>query len=161
MAKTTGEMIEEFKSFTSYVRELDSLSEQVWNMPIAEGKWTLKDVIAHMMLWDQYFYEEAIYKIKHDEPLTVKHLNFDEFNANAMEYSKTRSKKIIVEQFIEKRMNIIHDITGLNEDEYTREYKDGDKKKFSIKKYVRAFISHDKHHKKQIEVFKKTLHIAK
>ncbi|MFS0871981.1 DinB family protein [Paenibacillus xylanilyticus] len=155
MAKTTDEMIEEFKSFTSYVMELDTLSEQVWNTPIAEGKWTLKDVIAHIMLWDQYFYEEAIYKIKHDEPLTVRHLNFNEFNANAMEYSKTKSKKAIVEELVEKRMNIIHAITGLQEEEYTREYKDGDKKKFSIKKYVRAFISHDKHHKKQIESFKK------
>ncbi|MEO2206549.1 DinB family protein [Paenibacillus pabuli] len=155
MAKTTDEMIEEFKSFTSYVIELDNLSEQVWNTPIAEGKWTLKDVITHMMLWDQYFYNEAIYKIKQDEPLTVRHLNFDEFNANAIEYSKTTSKKAILEEFVEKRMNIIHAITGLREEEYTREYKDGDKKKFSIKKYVRAFISHDKHHKKQIDSFKK------
>ncbi|MFD0589509.1 hypothetical protein ACFQZE_16090 [Paenibacillus sp. GCM10027627] len=39
-----------------------------------------KDIICHMMKWDNYFYEEAIAKITQGEPLTVKHLNFDEFN---------------------------------------------------------------------------------
>lgn len=157
MAKTTTEMVEEFKSFISYVLSLDDLTEEYWNSPIAEGKWTLKDVITHIMLWDKFFYEEGIEKIKENQPLTVRHVNFNEFNAKAIEYSKLHPKKTILEQFVEYRMKIINDISGLDEMEYTREYTDGDKKKFSIRKYLRGFIPHDKHHKKQIERFIKSI----
>ncbi|MGZ9583705.1 DinB family protein [Paenibacillus marinisediminis] len=150
MAKTNAEMIEEFKSFIPFVIALDDLDESLWNSPLSEGKWTLKDVICHIMLWDKYFYEEAIAKIKRGEPLTVRHLNFNEFNANAVEYAMTQSKKSILDQFVEYRSKIINDISELSEEEYIKEYVDGDKKKFSIRKYLRGFIPHDKHHKKQI-----------
>lgn len=36
-------------------------------------------------------------------------------------------------------------------DVITKEYKDGDGNKFTIHGYLRGFIPHDKHHKKQIE----------
>lgn len=156
MAKTTAVMIEEFKAFIPFVVSLKDFDESHWHTPIAEGKWTVRDVISNIMLWDKYFYEEAIAKIKGKEPLTVRHLNFDEFNANAMEYAKTQSRKAIIDQFVEHRTKIIDAISGLEEEEYWAIYLDGDNKKFSIRKYVRDFISHDKHHKKQIEKFIKS-----
>ncbi|WP_195576164.1 DinB family protein [Paenibacillus sp. 1001270B_150601_E10] len=157
MAKTIEEINAEFKSYIAFVLKLDELSEEHWNSPIAEGKWTLKEVITHIMLWDKYFYEEAIEKIKQNKPLTVKHLNFNEFNANAIEYSKKHTKKSIVDQFVEYRMKITNDISEMNEDECTRDFIDGDKKKFSVRKFLRGFIPHDKHHKKQIEKFLKSI----
>lgn len=58
MAKTSLEMVEEFKTFIDFVQELKTIDEEHWNSPISEGKWSLKDVISHIMLWDKYFYEE-------------------------------------------------------------------------------------------------------
>ncbi|OPA73794.1 hypothetical protein BVG16_27325 [Paenibacillus selenitireducens] len=147
----TIEMIEEFKSFIPYVMTLNDLDEAHWNSSLEEGKWSLKDVISHIMLWDKYFYEEAIEKIKQKKPLTVRHLNFDEFNANAREYAKTQTKEGIVQQFVDYRTKIIHDISGLSEEEYVQEYLDGDQNKFSIREYLIGFVPHDEHHKKQIE----------
>ena len=83
MAKTTSEMVEEFRAFIDYVNEIKVIDEEIWNHPIAEGKWSIKDIMSHIMLWDKYFYEEGVEKIKLGQPLTVKHLDFDEFNANA------------------------------------------------------------------------------
>lgn len=51
----------------------------------------------------------------------------------------------------------MHDKEELSEEEYERAYIDGDKKKFSIRSYLRSFLTHDKHHKKQIEKFIKSL----
>ncbi|PIH60100.1 hypothetical protein CS562_09300 [Paenibacillus sp. LK1] len=153
MAKTSLEMVEEFKTFIDFVRELKTIDEEHWNSPISEGKWSLKDVISHIMLWDKYFYEEGIEKIKLGQFVTVRHLNFDEFNVNAREYAKTQTRDSIVNQFFEYRNKIIDDITGLPEEDYIKEYKDGDRKKFSIRGYLRGFIPHDKHHKKQIEKY--------
>lgn len=151
-------MVEEFKSFIKFVEELKAIDEEHWNKPLSEGKWTLKDVICHIMLWDKYFYEEAIEKIKLGEPVTVRHLNFDEFNANAREYAKTQTRDSIIDQFIEYRDKIITDISGLPEEDYIKEYKDGDRKKFTIRGYLQGFIPHDKGHGKQIEKFINTIH---
>lgn len=107
------------------------------------------------MLWDKYFYEGAIKKIILREPITTKHLDFNEFNANAVEYAKLLSEQTLIEQFVRYRTKIIDAAAGLTEDEFNQEYKDGDRKKFSVRKYLRSFIPHDKHHKKQIEQFLK------
>jgi uncharacterized damage-inducible protein DinB len=153
MPKLSKDMVEEFKSFIQYVEGLRLIKEENLNQPISDGKWTLKDIISHIMLWDKYFYEEAIHKVKLEESVTARHLDFNEFNAKAIEYAKTKSVDDIIQTCIEYRSKIIEDISGLPEEEYLREYKDGDKKKFSIRGYLRAFISHDKHHKKQIVKF--------
>lgn len=156
MAKSSREMVEEFKSFITFVEELRSLEEEYWDKSISEGKWSVKDIISHIMLWDKYFYDEGIEKIKLGESVTVKHLNFDEFNLKAREYAKTQTRDAIIEQFLAHRNKIIENISGLTEDEYLKEYKDGDNKKFSIRGYLRGFIPHDKHHKKQIEKYIKS-----
>lgn len=161
MAKTSNEMVQEFKAFIDYVEEIKVVDEEVWDQPIAEGKWSIKDIMSHIMLWDKYFYEEAIEKINLRQPLTVKHLNFDEFNANAVEYAKTQTRDAIIDQLIVYRMKIINSVSGLSEDEYLQGYKDGDNKKFTIRGYLRSFISHDKHHKKQIVSYLKSLKLLK
>ncbi|CAM3718689.1 DinB family protein [Marinicrinis lubricantis] len=150
MAKTKQEMLEQFQALIPYVQSLP-YDEMIWNLPIAEGKWNLKEMVCHLMKWDQYFYEEAIHKITLNEPLTAKHLHFDEFNANASAYAKTQTVKDIVQQWIEWRNKLIDDISALDEEQFTKAYQDGEGKKFSVKSYLRSFISHDKHHKKQIE----------
>lgn len=160
MPKTTMEMIHEYKSFIEYVEGLRAVDEAYWNQPLSEGKWTLKDVISHIMLWDKYFYEEGIRKVKLEEPVTVRHLNFDEFNSNAREYAKTQTRDSIIDQCIDWRGRIIQDISGLTEEEYAKPYIDGDKKKFSIRGFLRGFVPHDKHHKKQMEKFLKTIQAA-
>src|SRR5690606_14701573 len=130
---------------------LKEIEEEHWNKPLSEGKWSMKDVICHIMLWDKYFYEGAIEKIKLGEPVLVKHLNFDEFNANAREYAKTQTRDSIISQFILYREKIIADISNLSEEDYIKDYKNGDKKKFTIRGYLRGFIPHDKGHAKQIK----------
>lgn len=153
MAKTYEELIKEFEGFIPFVKSLQEHNERHWNVPIAEGKWTVKDIISHIMLWDKYFYEEAIHKIKLQQPLTLRQLNFSEFNANAIEYAKSQTMESIVEQCVLYRSKLIQDISGLSEEEYEREYKDADNRPFSVHSYLHDFIYHDNHHRNQIEQF--------
>ncbi|WP_248929824.1 DinB family protein [Paenibacillus hamazuiensis] len=153
MPQTSLEMVEEFKAFIHYAEELNELEEELWNRPIAAGKWTVKDILSHIMLWDKYYYEEGIEKIAHDQPLTVKHLDFDRFNAGAREYAETQSRQSIVEQLLHYRMKIIHVLSRLREEDFIKEYADGDGNKFTVRDYLQGFVPHDMHHKKQIDDF--------
>ncbi len=129
MAKTNQEMAAEFKSYIPFIEGLQALDETLWDRPIEEGKWSLKALVAHLLKWDQYFYEEAIAKIRRQEPLTVRHLNFDEFNYNARIYSETQTKEELIAQFIDWRSKIVEAIGGLDDSEFEKEYVDGDRKK--------------------------------
>lgn len=154
--RSNEQMLLEFKALIPFVLSLKEVSEEHWNKPIAAGKWTFKDIICHLMLWDKYFYEGAIKKVVLKESLTIKHLDFNEFNANAIEYAKLISKQTLIEQFVWYRTRIIEAAAGLSEEEYV-EYIDEDRKKFSVRSYIRDFIAHDEHHKKQIEQFVETM----
>lgn len=156
-AKTKEQMIIEFEAYIPFVQSLSEVSEQHFNEPIAPGKWSLKDIICHLMLWDKYFYEGAVKNIVMKEPVTTKHLNFNEFNANAIEYAKLVSKHTLIEQFVQVRAKIIEAASSFTDEEFDQEHKDGDRKKFSVRKYLRSFISHDKHHKKQITQYLKNI----
>lgn len=69
------QLLDEFSTLISFVESLRELDDQIWMMPIAEGKWTPRDIVAHIMLWDQYFLEEAIQKITSQQPVTLQHLD--------------------------------------------------------------------------------------
>ncbi|WP_028589262.1 DinB family protein [Paenibacillus massiliensis] len=157
MARATVDMVEEFARFSTYVERLKALEESYWTIPLEEGKWSLKDVISHMMLWDKYFYEQGIHKITLGEAVTVRSLNFDEFNADAARYAQNKTRADIVDEFCVMRQRIIAEISGLTEEAYTRKYKSGDGKTFAIRGYLQGFIPHDKHHRKQIQRFIKNV----
>lgn len=55
-----SQLLDKFSEWNRFVRQIEKME---WQMPIDEGKWTIHDIVSHIMLWDKYFYEEAIYPI--------------------------------------------------------------------------------------------------
>lgn len=151
--KTNAQLVAEFHSFIPYVQSLETLDVTIWENPIRDGKWSLKELLCHMMRWDQYFYEEAFAKVKEGQPVTAKHLNFSEFNARAIEYAQTVTVQEVIRQFVLYRGLIVAEMTDISDEDFMRTYKDGDGKTFSCRGHLRGFLPHDKHHKKQMEQY--------
>jgi len=63
-------LIKEFSEWNNFLTRIESLN---WNTPLDEGKWSIRDVVSHIYLWDQYFFEGAIKPISTESPLTLKH----------------------------------------------------------------------------------------
>jgi hypothetical protein len=105
------------------------------------------------MLWDKYFYEEAVHKIASGLPVTLKHLNYDEFNGNAIKYAKTITTEELVGKAISYREKIIADIEALSQDAVNQNYTDGDGKVFYVPQYLKDFIWHDQHHMVPLKTF--------
>lgn len=142
-----------FNEWTLFVQSLRDYAETVWESSIKEGKWSMKSLVSHMMMWDKYFYEEAIEKIALQGELTVKHQKYKVFNNNAIEYGKTVTTHDLIDQAIEYRKKIINTINNLTSEEIERQYVDGDGKLFKIEKYIKDFLYHDKHHIKQLKEY--------
>lgn len=149
------QLLDQFSEWISYVKKLEGYGEGVWNQEIAEGKWSLRELVSHMMLWDKYFFETAIEKIFKEERLTLQHQNYDDFNDSAKAYGNRTSIMELSEQSIYIREQIIQYIRNLPEEVYLASYMDtGDP--FHIPQYLKDFIWHDQHHMSQVDDFIKS-----
>lgn len=146
-----AELLASFQDWIHFLGKRQEQSEHVWNEPVAPGKWSLRAVVSHIMLWDKYFYDYAIDKIRKQEPLTLKHTDYDEFNKNAQSYGEQISIEELVRQSISYREQIIAVIQSLSDDLYEKEYVDGDGHPFFVAQYLKDFIWHDQHHIVQLE----------
>ncbi|GAA0836848.1 DinB family protein [Paenibacillus glucanolyticus] len=143
-------LLNEYSEWIDKVGEFAEQGESYWNRPIAEGKWTVRDVVCHIMCWDEYFYNEAIAKVSAGETLTVKHLDYDAFNEDSRLYAKTLSTEALVNQTLAAREKLIQTIEALPEALYAMRYTDGDGHPFEVEQFMRDFIWHDKHHLAQL-----------
>lgn len=147
------QLLDEFSTLISFVESLRELDNQLWGTPIAEGKWTPRDIVAHIMRWDQYFLEAGIRKMASGEPVTVKQLDFNEFNQKAVEYAEQTSKQAIIDQTIYYRNELLRLLESLSDEAFREEHIDGDGNPFSAQSYVMDFIPHDFHHMDQLKAF--------
>lgn len=148
-----NEKIKKYQGFISYVKSLRNLNEEMWTSPIAENKWSVRDIIGHIMIWDKYILEEAIMKINLNQPVTVQDVNIDEFNKNAVEYVKTKDQDEIINQTIHYRKELIETLMLLSDEQFFNNYIDSSGNNFSVNSFLEDFIPHDDHHKRQIEEF--------
>ncbi|MBT2292952.1 DinB family protein [Paenibacillus albidus] len=149
--QSNEQLLLEFYALIPFVQTLETLQTEHWDRPVSAGKWTIKDIICHIMMWDKYFYEEAVVKVASGQPVTARQLDFNEFNASSRLYAQLLTVQEVVEKFYLYRNRIIDTAASLDDEAFSREHKDGDHQKFSIRNYLRDFIPHDKHHRKQIE----------
>jgi hypothetical protein len=151
------QLLEEFNQWVLFVQILQHQNDEIWNLSLEDGKWTIREIVSHIMHWDKYFLEEAIEKIFNNSMLTVKHLNYDEFNSKAMIYGKTTNISEISEKAGFYREQIIKLIITFTDEEYTKTYIDGDGNPFYVTQYLKDFIWHDQHHINQMKNINKEL----
>ncbi|MGG0288954.1 DinB family protein [Peribacillus butanolivorans] len=154
--KNINGMINEFQGFISFVESLRNLNEDMWTSPIAENKWSARDIIGHIMFWDKYILEEAIVKIYTNQSVNVQDFNIDEFNKNAVDYVKTKDQEEIINQTLHYRQELIDTLKLLSEEKFFNNYIDSSGNNFTVNSFLEDFIPHDDHHKRQIEGFLKS-----
>lgn len=147
------ELMNSFEEWISFSSALQELNEDVWGSSIEPGKWSIRDIVSHIMLWDKYYYEEAIEKIVNEKPITLKHLNYDEFNIKAITFGRTVTTDELIEKARYYRKKIIADIRTLSEEAIEQIYTDGDGHIFYIPQYLKDFIWHDQHHMKPLKEY--------
>ncbi|WP_171056229.1 GNAT family N-acetyltransferase [Paenibacillus sinopodophylli] len=146
MASEKEQLLQQFKEWTAFVTDLARYDKRLWNQSVGVGKWSVRQVVAHIKRWDDYFYEEAIARLGASLPLTVKHLDYDKFNEQAKVYGKAATVLELSEQAVQSRERIIQAIEALTDDQYEATYTDADGHPFEVSQYMKDFIWHDWHH---------------
>ncbi|MDQ6421770.1 DinB family protein [Paenibacillus sp. LHD-117] len=154
----SSKTINEFSSFISYIESLRNLPEQYWMLPIAPGKWILKELVCHLWNWDHYSLNVMIPLMEAGAKLP-DFVNIEEHNEAAKELAKSFNNAIdLIDVFVKNREEMVQ-LLIQKYDKTVRFTIGNGKRQYSFDSYVGIFTHHDEHHKTQIEDMKRRLHL--
>ena len=148
-------IIGEFEQYGSWLTELDTLDESGWRTPISEGKWSVGEVIAHIMKWDQHLMS-IIPAVRKGEGMEFP--EFDPFNKEASDYARSGiSKSELLHEAKETREQLVCELNNLPSDVLAKpQTANGEThcpytgSPYSLLYTIKEFTDHDSHHKQQI-----------
>ncbi|MFJ8526716.1 DinB family protein [Bacillus sp. NPDC094106] len=149
MYEKKKEIISHYEESIDWVRSLIHLSEEKWRAQIDKDKWTIAEVIGHLIPWDEFVLNQRIpYLLKGTQ--LPKSPNVDLINHQASIDSKIRTKGEIINRFIVVRKRLIKTINDLTDELWTQDFILG-KDKISFHSYFLGLVEHDLHHYRQIQ----------
>ncbi|MBU9723291.1 MULTISPECIES: DinB family protein [Bacillaceae] len=152
-------IIHSFGEFSTWLSTLEDLDETLWSKPISEGKWSVSEIVAHIMNWDHHLLFEVIPSVREGKGMEFPEC--DPFNKKASDYAKSGvSQAKLLKEVRYKRELLVKELhtvptvmlnkpltvngethcphTGLP---------------YSLIVITHHFIYHDQHHQKQITEF--------
>ncbi|GAA0355428.1 DinB family protein [Bacillus horti] len=144
--------MEEFETFVDYVSNLKVISEEQWITPLGEGKWTLKEMVCHLWNWDQYNLEEMV-PLMEDGAALPPFIDIEKHNQEALrKAAEFKDGEAVLVAFLETRKAFVHALKKKYDSSMKFTIGKG-KRKYSIDGFLKIFVHHDQHHKKQLTPF--------
>jgi len=149
------QLTQEFGQWIEEVKKLETRGEKFWDQPLGEGKWTVREMVSHMVEWDRYSYENGVQKVLLGEETTFKRQDDDLFNAKAAERGKERSAAELTADAIEIRQQLIEAYWKLSDEDFAKTYTQANGEKFQATEQISGFTWHDRHHMAQVNALEK------
>lgn len=148
--------LDQFADFLVWTEKLKETAQDLWLKPISEGKWSLREILTHIMYWDKNSLEMMVPNMSEGANLTF--VDIEQLNQEAAAFARSYdSLHVLIDDLIQIRKQLLH-LLAEKYDEATTFIIDN--QECTYKKFVQIFIHHDEHHKKQIEAFLKREEIA-
>ncbi|BBI30912.1 DinB family protein [Cohnella abietis] len=149
------QLVHEFEQLIAYAEGLKLYSEAELSSPIAPGKWSPKEIMAHIMVWDQYYFEYAITPVAMQQENAIitssDLIDVESFNQKSTQIAKERAGSELFDLVIETREQFIQKLNQISEQSLRHPFVDADGATFVIFDFVVGLIEHDQHHINQIE----------
>ncbi|WP_078543766.1 DinB family protein [Litchfieldia alkalitelluris] len=146
-------ILNEYVKFTEKLSLLMNIEEVDANKSINEGKWSPKEVIAHIYRWDIFLMEKGIPEIIKDYKINFP--SHDQYNAESVVFSKTVDFKTLLKMTAELRIKFVQMLSELNLDKQIRvngfTHDPHTNQEYTLKYLITGFVEHDQHHFKPLE----------
>ena len=142
-------VLNHYQESIDWVNSLRKLSEENWRTPIEVGKWTIAEVIGHLIPWDEFVLNQRIpYLFSTEELPDSPDTEF--VNQQAAKLSREWSKDKTINLFMDRRNSLIRSLSDLPEELWTQEVHIN-RNNLSLVHYFAGLIEHDDHHFNQIQ----------
>lgn len=154
-------IISGFSKYSSWLNTLEDLDETLWSKPMAKGKWSVSEVIAHIINWDNHLLSEVIPSVRNEKGMEFP--DFDTHNKKASDYAKsgiTQSK--LLKEAKDTRELLVKELNELPTEKLSKPLTANGVTHcphtgtpYSLIYITKEFTDHDNHHKGQIIQFLK------
>jgi hypothetical protein len=152
---TKQNVLQELARILNHVEVLDSMDRNIWEQPIAEGKFSRAQIVSHLMYWDLFLIQVAIPDIYRKTEIVFP--DHDDKNELASIYATLVSKEQLIGEFKEVREKLIAFVSSLPTEILEKEIKVNDathdlktKQPYTLEYILEEFVQHDDHHVKQL-----------
>ena len=125
------------------------LSNKEWRTPIAEGKWTIAEVVGHFAPWDEFVRLKRIPYFLSGGPMPNS-LEVEQTNRESAFTSQSRSQEDIIDGFINGRRKLIAALEQMEDEQWERIFL-FNQKELTLSAYFQGLLEHDMHHFRQID----------
>jgi len=139
-----------FESFTQTIVEIERLQEvpeQDLVDPIEEGKWSIREIVAHLNAWDEQCLHNWLPDMKEGAVLEA-FPEVEQFNKEQLQVREELGVKEIITAFTTDRRKLVHQLSTV--DPEVRFTIGEGKREFSAESFAKMFAIHDQHHLEQI-----------
>lgn len=148
-----GQVLAAFQDYEIYLASLTTSvkTDADAHAPIAEGKWSLAEIIMHLAEWDRFIRTQRLPHIKEGQPVE----NFpdvDAFNRTAVEPVGRMSFSEVLAYAQKERALLAEEIEEMDAAQWKTPFKAGGEDT-SAAVYFAGIVQHDVHHRQQVDAF--------
>jgi uncharacterized damage-inducible protein DinB len=151
------QVLSKFSTYISYLQKLETMEDSIFDLPIKEGKWSIKEIICHIYRWDLHFFEQSIPAVLKER--VINYPSYHDYNMDSEIYSKTIEMKALLQDSIKLRKRLLHHLSELDVILYEPIKINGytncprTNTPYTLMNYIIELVEHDDHHVNQIEEF--------
>ncbi|WP_081277113.1 DinB family protein [Bacillus pumilus] len=141
-------VIKHYEHTLEWVQSLTELTEKEWRRAIADGKWSIAEIIAHFVPWDEFILHDRLKEFWNDQPLPQAP-DSHEMNQQSAERAKKEERSETIGRFIAVRTELLQEMKIIEPSRWNEPFFIG-QTKLTLLSYLQGLIEHDIHHMKQI-----------
>jgi hypothetical protein len=146
-------LMSHMRDYTNFLSEIGQIPAEVLSAPMAVGKWSVQEMVAHIMAWDMNFLQTAVLPLEAGEkPRIADEEDFQAFNERAAAVGRQMPKDQLLGKAVDARIQLIEHLGKLSAETFQTKQQgriDTDLAEF----LERNFVSHDKSHLSQMRAY--------
>ncbi|MCP1530895.1 DinB family protein [Bacillus pumilus] len=147
MSKDT--VIKHYEHTLEWVQSLTELTDKEWRRAIADGKWSIAEIIAHFVPWDEFILHDRLKEFWNDRAL-CKAPDVHEMNIQSAERARHEERSETIGRFIAVRTELLQEMKKIEASRWTTPFLIG-QTELTLSSYFQGLIKHDLHHMEQVK----------
>ncbi|MEH7805430.1 MULTISPECIES: DinB family protein [Bacillus] len=142
-------VIKHYEHTLEWVQSLTELTDKEWRRAIADGKWSIAEIIAHFVPWDEFILHDRLKEFWNDRAL-CKAPDVHEMNIQSAERARHEERSETIGRFIAVRTELLQEMKKIEASRWTTPFLIG-QTELTLSSYFQGLIKHDLHHMEQVK----------
>ena len=146
-------IVAELRKYSQFLLELRDVDPELLATEMAPGKWSIHDLISHIMMWDRNFVEKTGPGLLAGAPVSLEEdVDPQAFNDRAATYGRTLDHHRLLDEALHYRSDLLSQLSQLPIEAFDKPSQAHDQ--MSLATFLQQmFTSHDDHHMTQAESY--------